>query len=164
MKIGIITFHFAYNYGAALQAYAMQEHLKQMGHEAYIIDYAPEYHIRKYSRGRTWNSCFTPPLWQFPVKILIKLFRNLEKGKSKSFEAFKTKHFNLYPYTTTDDFSFFDCVLLGSDQIWRQDITNNCFDGPYYGEGFKCRVFSYAASNRATAISEEEASIYRDVL
>ena len=29
MKIGIITFHCSYNYGSALQAYALQEYLEE---------------------------------------------------------------------------------------------------------------------------------------
>ena len=39
MKIGILTFHRAHNYGAVLQCYALQEILKRMGHQVYVIDY-----------------------------------------------------------------------------------------------------------------------------
>ena len=39
MKIGILTFHNAYNYGAVLQAYATQEIVKSYGHEVEIINY-----------------------------------------------------------------------------------------------------------------------------
>lgn len=161
MKIGIITFHFAFNYGAALQAFAMQEHLCSMGHDAFIIDYSPEYHTKIYSHGRTWKSCFQLPIWRFPLRIMAKIFRNYDKQRSKNFITFSKKYFRLYPYNPNSDFSEFDCILLGSDQIWRQDITNNTFDGPYYGDGFKCRVFSYAASNRATTLNEEDANNYR---
>ena len=41
MKIGIMTFHWAVNYGAVLQAYALQTYLRNLGHEAYMIDYKP---------------------------------------------------------------------------------------------------------------------------
>lgn len=164
MKVGIITFHFVYNYGAALQAYAMQEHLKQMGHEAYIIDYSPEYHRRVYSMGRKWGDCFKGALWKIPFKVYFKLFRNYEKGKSLNFESFSHKYFKLYPFSLDSDYSEFDCILLGSDQIWRQNLTQNRFDGPYYGDGFKCRVFSYAASNKSTSLTEKEAEIYTEKL
>ena len=43
MKTGILTFHCAHNYGAVLQAYALQEFLKSLGHEVEVIDYRPEY-------------------------------------------------------------------------------------------------------------------------
>ncbi|MCM0343634.1 polysaccharide pyruvyl transferase family protein [Bacteroides fragilis] len=38
MKIGIVTFHRATNYGAILQAYALVSYLKSLGHEAEFID------------------------------------------------------------------------------------------------------------------------------
>jgi hypothetical protein len=43
MKIGILTFHCAHNYGAVLQAYATQEYLKSLGHEAFIINDIPSF-------------------------------------------------------------------------------------------------------------------------
>lgn len=43
MKTGILTFHCAHNYGAVLQAYALQEQLKAFGHEVEMIDYRPSY-------------------------------------------------------------------------------------------------------------------------
>lgn len=39
MKVGIITFHNAYNYGAILQTFATQEIVKAYGHDVNIIDY-----------------------------------------------------------------------------------------------------------------------------
>ena len=38
MKIGIITFHRANNFGAVLQCYALQETLRHLGYEAEVID------------------------------------------------------------------------------------------------------------------------------
>ena len=39
MKIKTITCHDVYNVGASLQAYALQEYLKSLGHDVEIIDY-----------------------------------------------------------------------------------------------------------------------------
>ena len=39
MKIGILTFHWAHNYGAVLQAYALQEVLKNRGHDVEFVNY-----------------------------------------------------------------------------------------------------------------------------
>ena len=41
MKIGIFTFHRASNYGAVLQAYALQEYLSSQGYETCVVDYVP---------------------------------------------------------------------------------------------------------------------------
>ncbi|MCI7617983.1 MAG: polysaccharide pyruvyl transferase family protein, partial [Firmicutes bacterium] len=41
MRVGILTFHCARNYGAVLQAYALQTYLEKQGHQVYVIDYRP---------------------------------------------------------------------------------------------------------------------------
>ena len=43
MKVGILTFHRATNYGTALQAFATEKGIKKLGVDAQIIDYRPEY-------------------------------------------------------------------------------------------------------------------------
>ena len=42
MKIGILTFHWATNYGAILQCYALQTYLENLGHDVEVIDYKPK--------------------------------------------------------------------------------------------------------------------------
>ena len=50
MNIGILTFHYAHNYGAMLQAYALTTFLKESGHEAKIIDYRLPYIYDRHER------------------------------------------------------------------------------------------------------------------
>ena len=38
-KVGIITYHAAYNFGSVLQAYATQEIINQLGFSAELINY-----------------------------------------------------------------------------------------------------------------------------
>lgn len=71
MKLGILTFHSAHNYGAVLQAYGLQEYLKQHGHDVYVIDYRPDYITRCYPKD---GSVFgrMPIFWNaFGVYITI---------------------------------------------------------------------------------------------
>ena len=49
MKIATITCHNVYNYGASLQAYALQRYLSQAGHDVQIIDYKPYYLNSRYN-------------------------------------------------------------------------------------------------------------------
>ena len=51
MKIGILTFHCAHNYGAVLQTYALKTHLEHEGFCVEIMNYTPSYQIDKY---RIW--------------------------------------------------------------------------------------------------------------
>lgn len=52
MRIGILTFHCAHNYGAMLQCYALQEYLKGRGDEVYVIDYRPDYLTHPYKKHK----------------------------------------------------------------------------------------------------------------
>ena len=54
MKIGVITFHGADNYGSVLQAYALTEYLNDKGYDAEIIDYYFEHDYRQYKPFRTY--------------------------------------------------------------------------------------------------------------
>ena len=49
MKIATITCHNVYNYGASLQAYALQRYLSQEGHDVEIIAYKPYYLNSRYN-------------------------------------------------------------------------------------------------------------------
>ena len=49
MIIKTITCHNVYNYGASLQAYALQNFLEKQGHQVEIIDYQPQYLNRTYN-------------------------------------------------------------------------------------------------------------------
>ena len=41
-KVGIITFHFADNFGAVLQTYALSKTIEKFDLEVEIIDYVPK--------------------------------------------------------------------------------------------------------------------------
>lgn len=165
MKVGIVTFHFPHNYGAMIQAYAMQQKLKELGHDAYIIDYAPEYHTYWFRRNITWRSCLIPSPRPFYRAVKNKLLHSkAATERYDNFQQFYKTKFSLYPYSKEDDLSSFDAVLLGSDQIWNIELTNHQFDSPYYGEEFRCRVFSYAASAMYKQLSDEQSKAFTRLL
>ena len=47
-KVGIITFHAAYNYGSMLQAYALQQVILSMGYDCEIINFRSPAQKRQY--------------------------------------------------------------------------------------------------------------------
>lgn len=163
-KIGIVTFHCSNNYGAVLQSYGLQEYIKKMGHEVYIINYTPEYKLKLYAKSsiRYWLS-------RNPYKCIKRLIteiriRKIRIDRWNAFECFRKKYLNLYPYNENSDYKDFDVILLGSDQIWNTDLSGGFFDGIYWGEGIKCKVISYAASSRKQNYSEEEKNIIKSYL
>lgn len=147
MKIGIFTFHCAINYGAVLQAYCLQEYLKSLGHDVYIIDYRPNYLTKPY---KTFNYQVSPHLSILEnTKAFIRaLFTAIIRNKRKKrFNLFINQRLRLIDFETAKH-SHFDLLVYGSDQIWNPKITEG-YDAIYFGaiDEFKyCKKISYAAS------------------
>jgi hypothetical protein len=158
MKVGIITFHCAHNYGAVLQAYALQTTLKKFGHEVYIVDYRPSWILNKYSILS--NTIFTPvnifPYMKSFIGSLLGIQR--KRKRVKVFNKFINEKLNLSKEQLFCDVEFgihFDCIILGSDQIWNPKLTIG-FDSIYFGrsaEKLGDRVISYAASMESATLT-----------
>lgn len=75
MKIGILTFHRAHNYGAVLQCYALQKTINGLGHKADVIDYRQpfiEYFYNLLSRKRVKGvRGLLGYIWHFPERYRI---------------------------------------------------------------------------------------------
>lgn len=153
MKIGILTFHRAHNYGAVLQVYALQKYLESRGFSAEIIDYCPGY-IKK-------RNSILP---NFPVSFRIKgivswalrffcrciAYAALKK-RYDSFEEFARKNLVLSEnaFYSAKDFrqkSDYDAVVFGSDQIWNPNLCEGG-DDVFFGRFNFCpRKIGYAIS------------------
>lgn len=150
MRIGILTFHRAHNYGAVLQAYALQEFLRSYGHEAIIIDYRQPY-IEKIYKCFSLKRCFS----KNPLLILIKIARELKqynsrKIKKEKFEAFNYSFLHLsQPVINSGEIPCdYDVYIHGSDQIWNPKLLGG-YDFVYFGmykTAIKSIKLSYAAS------------------
>lgn len=110
MRIGIITFHWATNYGALLQTYALQTALQKMGHTVEIINYKPvkfDNNIYNFFRYRKFIH-FHDFVEQFIKEQRLKQFRIRRLHLSKRFE-------NEYDLGKAN-FDY-DIVISGSDQV-----------------------------------------------
>jgi len=156
MRVAILTFHFARNYGAVLQCYALVQHLTAAGHDVSVIDYRPGVLARGYKvfdLHRFWGK--TPSKF---FKKTIREFKVLKKRRLryKAFEAFLQDNFKFAP---ANDLSCYDLILVGSDQVWNAELTRG-YDKHYWGP-FKsdARVASYAASFGSLANIDKEKAI-----
>lgn len=164
MKVGILTFHCVHNYGAMIQAYALQEQLRLMGVESCIIDYRPDYLTNYYHRQISFKSCFKHALKDTIKLLLTKLLASKQMAQRyDNFQWFCRSYMKLIEYPSKSGFSDLDYVILGSDQIWFDNITGS-ISGPYYGDGFKCKVLSYAASSRYDSLNDNQREDFRHVL
>lgn len=144
MKIGILTFHRAHNYGAMLQAYALQTVLESMGNRVSFVDYE----IPEMLSGYKWfygiRSIVNRNFFTKGIKNLIKL--PLYKNRYDKFESFKKK----YIHDTHDGLSKldlnYDCIVIGSDQVFNPKTTKG-LDNAYWGKlPYNGRIITYAAS------------------
>lgn len=148
MKIGILTFHSAINYGAVLQTYALQEYLKSCGHEVYVIDYRPEYLLKPY---RLMSLSFMPKRFPSAPKWFLRelLTIPIRLKRRYGFNRFCKERLNLFHLNFTDKDNDFDAFVFGSDQIWNPRITNG-FDRGYFGDYPAAKgkkLIAYAASS-----------------
>lgn len=159
MKAVIMTFHAVPNYGAALQAYALQETLKKYFDTVEIVDYMPKY-LENECRYFNFYSIFSLALSAWSFTSFAK--------KMSAFKKFRQQHFLLTKISgkTTGDLCGIeaDVVFLGSDQIWNPEITDG-FDPAFFGKinwNKKTIIASYAASiGKATLSSKEQTEIIK---
>ena len=157
MKADIVTFHSVPNYGAVLQAYALQEYLKTLCDKVEIVDYRPNELLHEYKRINTYSFfSIAHSLWSlFPYTKKLSKFA---KFRSNFLSLSKSTGKNIEELGTITS----DVVFLGSDQIWNPEITNGV-DSAYFGK-FKWldqpTIASYAASvGKAEFTLEEQGKI-----
>lgn len=134
MKIGILTFHVAHNYGAVLQAYALQNYLINLGHDAVIIDYQPEKIVMPY------KLITFPPLKKMTFfkkirRLLGNLFNlcliPLRFLRRKAFNKFIFNSLVLENFNKNFKYESYDVYIFGSDQIWNIEMVG--LDEMYFG-------------------------------
>lgn len=112
MKAGILTFHSADSYGAVLQARALVEVLRSLGHDASVIDYAPAYLTKPY---RLWRNDW----WKHPVGTAKNLANSFAVARRRrGFQAFR-EGMHLTPFPLEG----LDAVIFGSDQVWNRHLN-----------------------------------------
>ncbi len=151
-KVGIITYHSAYNYGSALQAYATQKTVEALGFDAEIINYRMDEQRRFYSMYRPLKYGVGSS-----VKDLMMLPVHAKRTERRQrFESFFSERFNLSaefsePEKAAEIWSGYDTAISGSDQIWNKhscELEKNewKYMEPYLLRGFEGKKVSYASS------------------
>jgi hypothetical protein len=171
MKIGILTYQRAHNYGALLQVYAMQTYLRELGHEASVIDYWPKYHALEYELIPYFKSLSFKRKIKSILLFLIGYPRILRRNRQ--YQKFVQEQFNLstkpqYPNKEAIKDVEFDVVVYGSDQIWRNQNYPlfKGFDEIYFGSHplNALKKISYAASMGVINLKNEDLSFLEKMI
>lgn len=147
MKIGILTYHAAHNYGAVLQCFALQEYLKSCGHDVSIIDYRNSRVLDVYKRFK-WTRIIKKNPFVMVKSIVAELFLyERRKCRYHAFEGFINTELHIASVDTIFN-SPYNLIFIGSDQVWNFKLTYG-FDSYYWGDFNKpsgTLLASYAAS------------------
>lgn len=151
-KIGIATFCRANNYGAVLQAYGLSQYLKK-DNEVEFLD------LR-----------FNPAVENVQKKDKYSLYQKIfGKIRAFKFEQFRNENLkisNEVIYGDKDSEKLqdkYDYYVVGSDQVWNTDITNNtrAFFLDFVKEKTK---IAYAASFGKSNLNETERKLSEENL
>lgn len=163
-RIGILTFHRAINYGAVLQAYALQKTLQRLGADCTIIDFRSHiiedyYKPLRIAKGiSVW--------WQLKNTGIALLKYRGRKRKKKALEGFVRRHLKVSEPVDTDLEALnaqYDLFVTGSDQVFNLEITGK--DAGAYLLSFAEKPrYSYAASFGKDYIREQHQEIIRSEL
>lgn len=147
-KVLISTFNRAYNFGALLQSYALQQKLIDMNVDVKHLDL--QINVNK-SRS---------------IRQVLKRFRDFKKNRL--FEGFQRKYLcyteKQYGIAELDSLNNdFDYFIVGSDQVWNcSNGLNPIFCLKFVNEGK--RKISYAASIGVSEIPEEYKSKFIELI
>jgi coenzyme F420-reducing hydrogenase beta subunit len=158
VKIGVITFQRALNYGALLQAYALQQFLTKEGYDPNLIDYYPTTFknerklINFSSLGQLTKSLIKFPMYKKKVDAFNRFLKkcNITKIYRSSIELEKLN-------------KEYDLFISGSDQVWNSKWN---FNDPNYFLSFADvdKRYSYAASIGNNMMSDIQEEIIKEKL
>lgn len=146
-KIGLITFHRVYNYGAVIQAYAMQQVLEKEGYDCTILDFSKRKQLDYTNIISIRNG-----LKRFLKSMMLLVVYSKRNARKQKFDIFINHKLRLTSKTFRTESSIeqikndYDFFCVGSDQVWnvkKESDTSSTYFLSFVND--KKRV-SYASS------------------
>jgi len=166
-KIGMLTFHNPNNFGAMLQAYALQKLLKNKGYDVEIMDYRLP-RIENFKKLFYFKLYKNHSIYLFLRRTLSDIvFFPLNYMRNKKFDEFMNRYMNLseIKYKNYEDLKSrgqeYDIYIVGSDLVWNPEAA--CGVNPIYFLDFviNAKKISYASSIGDSKISLENKIEYK---
>ena len=166
MKVALLSFHTAYNFGACLQAYALQEAIAQQGIDCEYINYVNPTRREQYDMFAQIKSEMKKHNYVRVAKLICGI--PFMACRKQGFEKFYNN--NLRKTTTTYRSSaeakalntIYDKFVVGSDQVWNPE--NNGSDTAFlldFVEDNSKRI-SYSSSFGLSEIPENLIDSYAE--
>ncbi len=173
MRIAVVSLKVNANYGGLLQAWAMQQVLRRMGHEPVLIDTPGLRPLPLLTR-----------LWLYPWRAFRKYVCRSGvdiRRESYIYNVWRLRMEGVAPFISTnlavrtvrslDELSEgeFDAVVFGSDQVWRPCYFRKSFGDMRHAFGWfarewpDIRLLSYAASFGIGSLEEYTGGELEDI-
>ena len=168
MKVALLSFHNAANYGAALQAYALEKHLLEQGIDCEYIDYRNHHRRTAYSMSyHIWEN-----LKRKKIKNALKYFLGFPfMGLRKiRFKRFYKKNLRCTPkvYKSEEEAKelnpYYDKFIVGSDQVWNFENNGGDFAFLLNFVDDDSKKISYSSSFGVSEIPLQIRDSYRQYL
>jgi hypothetical protein len=152
MKIGILTYHYGYNFGGVLQCYALQQTLKEIGyHDVHVINCIPsrlKFYLGGIPRKRSLSTICN---WYLRIRYGTRC--------KKAFDAFREKYLNQTEYIKRNflpqSVKSYDALIVGSDQIWNFREQSNGQFFLNWEPQFEGRKIAYAPCCGKNEVNEK---------
>jgi len=157
VKIGITTFQWGTNYGAVLQAFALQQYLERCGYEVEIINYVPFKVKALQMLSLIKNHKPAELLKEYRLNKFRKKYLKMSKGIYHNSASLKS---NCHKY---------DSYICGSDQIWNEWFVLSSEANPNlscyldFAKTDKARI-SYATSFGTDKLSDKVVNLIKPEL
>lgn len=136
MKIGILTWFYGSNYGAKAQSYALQQILKSIGHEVFMIDYrTPGY--EECNKSMNYNY---PNIKWHPVRKYYCMRRDKTLQAAIGMFNLSEKVYDSSDINALD----LDAIIFGSDAIFN--VKHPFFNDVYMGVDINTKKIGFSPS------------------
>ncbi len=128
LKIGILTFHYAINYGAVLQTYALKTTLCKLGHEVHVIHYV---NSKMFAEASPF---FVPHGVGVVARVIHAVRLPMHIKTSIKFKKYVVENLDLSGdiISTSEDLrklsKYYDKIITGSDQVFNYIGTGEDFN------------------------------------
>lgn len=159
-RIGVLTFHRSYSYGACLQAYATVAFLNEKGYSAELIDYTNAYEQRFRKHFYTENGRPSGYITSFVKDVFLRKRHYFELAFDKPNESYPI---STVRYTSHEELSKanYDVMIVGSDQVWNRNICNGLDEAFLLCYGNAEQRISVASSMGSVQLTEDEKEQFR---
>jgi len=164
-KIGILTFHWADDFGAMLQAYGLKSFLQSEGYCVDIIPYSNSNLKGRYGflPKQANNKKGKLFVGDYNIQAMFKNILNIRDfcEKKHRMNDFRKHYLTGKSYISNPlklDAENYDIIIVGSDQVWNPELTIG-LDEVYLGNiprNEHCKVIAYSASFGKEKLSDED--------